>query len=66
MEKKVTQLPGTEPLETIGAMVKRMAAEMPDMIRYHIMRAQMQREYYLELKAQGFDEKQALELCSKM
>jgi hypothetical protein len=66
MEKKVVQLPGTVPSETIFEAVKRMAKELPSMIEYHKMKAVMQRHYYLELKAQGFDEKQALELCSKM
>lgn len=68
MKDKIVQMPGTTaaPKETFASIVKQMAAQLPDQINYQIMRAKMQRVYYLELKSQGFTEAQALELTAKM
>jgi len=49
--------------ETMKEALHKMRSELPGMIEYQMMRAQLCREYYVELVSQGFDKEEALKLC---
>ncbi|OGS95955.1 MAG: hypothetical protein A3K04_10020 [Gallionellales bacterium RBG_16_56_9] len=62
-EKKVVAIAGGGTKNLTKEAVRMLNQNLPDMIEYAQLMAQLQKAKFDALKKQGFDDAQALELC---